>query len=116
MKNENEPVLVHLDNVDDDVGRVDTDGSGGTVALLTVYALDVDEELFAVDLSDLALAALVRAADNRDSVLLSDGERAGLVTFSLFLYQLVAPCPRNERDKKASRCASPGAPCSKEPT
>lgn len=57
---------------------MDAEGGSGTVGLLTVDALDVDNPLLAVDLSDLALSALGRAADDQDLVILADGERSDL--------------------------------------
>merc|ERR1712071_49865 len=62
--NDRFPVLVHL-QFDDDFGRVDTDGNGGTVGLFTLNPLDVNHELLSVTLQDLAyLLALVMPADN----------------------------------------------------
>lgn len=71
-------VLVELEGGNDNVGRADADGDGGTRALLAVDAVDVDNPLLAVDLGDLALAALVCTTDNLDLVILADGDRAGL--------------------------------------
>lgn len=71
-------VLVELKAGDDNVGRVDTKGNGGTVGLLTVDALDVDNPLLAVDLGDLALRALLGATDDQDLVILADRERSDL--------------------------------------
>ena len=42
-------------------------------------ALDVNNPLLAVNLDDLALRTLRRAADNNDLVILADGERADLL-------------------------------------
>lgn len=72
-------VLVELERGDDDVGRGDTDGDGGTGTLLAVNAVDVDDPLLAVNLGDLALTALVCAADNLDLVILANRDRAGLL-------------------------------------
>lgn len=57
---------------------MDAEGDGGTVGLLAVDALDVDDPLLAVNLGDLALSALGRATDDQDLVVLADGERADL--------------------------------------
>ena len=70
--------LVHLEEGDDDVGRVDTDVDGGSVPLLAVNALDVDDPLLAVDLGDLALATLVGATNDEDLVVLANGDGPGL--------------------------------------
>lgn len=47
------------------LGRVDTDRGGGAVGLVTLDALDVDNELLTVRLDDLANGvALVVSSDN----------------------------------------------------
>ena len=71
-------VLVELEAGDDDVRGVDAEGDGGTVGLLAVDALHVDDPLLAGDLGDLALRALGRATDDQDLVILADGERSDL--------------------------------------
>lgn len=52
-------VLVEAELGDDDLGGVDSNIDGGSVHLLAGDALDVDDPFLAVDLHDLALAALV---------------------------------------------------------
>ena len=65
------PVLVELQLDDGHLGGVDADVDGGAVDLLALDALDVDAELLAVALDDLAdLLALVVAADNLDLIVL----------------------------------------------
>jgi hypothetical protein len=71
-------VLVKLELVDDDVGGVDAERDALARDLLAGDALDVDHVLETVDGGDLALAALVAAADNGDLVVLSDGDAADL--------------------------------------
>lgn len=72
-------VLVQLELGDDDFGGVDADGDALAVGLLAGDALDVDDVLEAVDAGDLALTALVGAADNGDLVVFANGYRADLV-------------------------------------
>jgi hypothetical protein len=68
------PVLVHLELDDADLGRVEADVDGGTVSLLALDSLNVDCELLAVDLHDLAdLLAFEVSAQNLDLVVLTDG-------------------------------------------
>lgn len=71
-------VLVQLELVDDNLGGVDAEGNGLAVGLLPGDALNVDNVLKAVDGGDLALTALVAAADDGDLVILADGKRADL--------------------------------------
>ncbi len=66
-------VISEVELGDDNVGRVDAEGNGGTVGLLAVDALDVDDPLLAVDLGDLALSALLRTTDDQDLVILANG-------------------------------------------
>ena len=68
------PVFVKLDRGDDDVRGVDADGYGGAVGLVAGDTVDVDHPFLTVDLGDLALAALVFAADDADFVIFADRE------------------------------------------
>lgn len=72
-------VLVHVELGDNNLGGVDADGNGGTVGLLAVDALDVDDPLAAVDLDDLALTALEGTANDHDLIILADGDGTGLI-------------------------------------
>lgn len=63
---------------DDHVAGVDAKGHSGTVVLLAVDALNVDDILAAVDLGDLAVAALEGSADNANLVVLADRHGAHL--------------------------------------
>ncbi len=72
-------VLVHVNLGDNNLGGVDADGNGGTVGLLAVDTLNVDDPLAAVDLDNLALATLEGATDDHDLVVLADGDGAGLL-------------------------------------
>lgn len=77
-------VLVELELGDDDVGGVDAEGDGLAGGLVAGDALDVDDVFEAVDGGDLALGALVGAADNGDLVVLADGDGADLFTMLAF--------------------------------
>lgn len=68
------PVLVELEAGDNDVGRVDANHDGLSVALLPVHTLDVDHPLLAVDLHDLSLTTLVGSTNNEDLIILADGD------------------------------------------
>lgn len=57
---------------------MDSDGGGRTVGLVPLDTVDVDNPFLAVHLGDLALTALVFAADNADLVILADRQRAAL--------------------------------------
>jgi hypothetical protein len=72
-------VLVELELVDDDVGRVNAQGNGLAGGLVAGDTLDVDDVLETVDGGDLALAALVGATDDGDLVVLADGDGADLL-------------------------------------
>lgn len=72
-------VLVELELGDDDVGRVDAEGDGLAGGLVAGNTLDVDDVFETVDRGDLALTALVGAADDGDLVLLADGDAADLL-------------------------------------
>lgn len=71
-------VLVELELGDDDVGGVDAEGNGLARGLVAGDALDVDDVFETVDGGDLALGALVGAADDGDLVVLADGDGADL--------------------------------------
>lgn len=71
-------VLVALQLGDDDLGGGNADGHGLAVGLLAGDALDLDEVLETVYGDDLALTALVGAADNGDFVVLADGNGSDL--------------------------------------
>lgn len=71
-------VLVELELGDDNVGGVEAQRHALARGLVAGDALDVDDVFEAVDGDDLALAALVGAADNGDLVVLADGDAADL--------------------------------------
>ena len=73
-------ILVELELGDDDVGGVDAEGYGLARGLVAGDALDVDDVFETVDGGDLALGALVGAADDGDLVILADGDGADLWT------------------------------------
>jgi hypothetical protein len=62
-----------------DVGGVDTDGDGGTVGLLALHLIDVDDPLEAVGSGDLTLTALEPTALHADLVVLAHGHGADVV-------------------------------------
>ena len=66
------PVLVQLDSCDDDIARVDANGYRLAVRLVALNTVNVDNPLLAVYLGNLALPALVLAADDPDLVILPD--------------------------------------------
>lgn len=78
-------VLVELQLGDDDVGGVDAQRDGLAGDLLTSDTLDVNHVLETVDGGDLALLVLVGAADNRDLVILADGDAADLLVEDLLV-------------------------------
>lgn len=71
-------VLVELELLDDDLAGVDAQGHALAGSLVAGDTLDVDLVLETVDRGDLALTALVGAADNLDLVILADGDAADL--------------------------------------
>lgn len=71
-------VLVKLELGDDDVGGVEAQRDGLAGGLVAGDTLDVDNVLETVHGGDLALTALVGAADNGDLVVLADGDAADL--------------------------------------
>lgn len=71
-------VLVRLELGDDNLAWGDADGDRLAVGLLAGDTLDLDEILEAVDGGDLALTALVGAADDGDFVVLADGDGSDL--------------------------------------
>lgn len=94
-------VLVELELGDDHVGGVDAERDGLAGGLLAGDALDVDHVLEAVDRSDLALLLLVKATDDRDLVVLADGDASDLGTSTSCL----------QLKSVHIRCTSHGAPC-----
>jgi hypothetical protein len=58
---------------------VDGEGNALAVGLLADNTLDVDAPLQTVDAGDLALTALVGAADDGNLVVLADGDGADLL-------------------------------------
>lgn len=72
-------VLVKLELGDNDVGGVDAQRDALAAGLVAGDTLDVDHVLETVDGGDLALAALVRATDDGDLVVLADGNAADLL-------------------------------------
>ena len=73
-------VLVHLELGNNEAGGGDADGDGGAVGLLPGDVGNVNDHLFTVARSDLALAGLVHAAGDKDLVVLADGHGADTVT------------------------------------
>jgi hypothetical protein len=71
-------VLVELELGNDDVGGVKAQGNALAGSLLADDALDVDDVFETVDGGDLALLALLGAANDGDLVLLADGDAADL--------------------------------------
>jgi hypothetical protein len=72
-------VLVQVKLGDDNLGGVDADGDSGTVDLLAVDTLNVDDPLAAIDLDDLALTTLVGATNDQDLVILADRDGTNLM-------------------------------------
>ena len=72
-------VLVQLQLVDHNVGRVDADKRGGAVGLLAGDAVNVEDPPAAVDRHHLALAALEVTTDNLHLVILAHRHRAHVV-------------------------------------
>lgn len=72
-----------------------TDLDGGTVSLLAVDALDVDDPLLAVNLGDLALTPLVGTTNDEDLVVLADGDAPGLFCPSTKAQREVSSLARN---------------------
>ena len=66
------PVLVQLEVDNDNVAWVDANGDGGTIGLVALDTVYVNNPLLAVDLGDLSFPALVLAPDNSDFVILAD--------------------------------------------
>lgn len=71
-------VLVELQLCDDDVGGVDAEGYALAGSLVAGDALDVDDIFKTVYRGDLAFAALVRASDDGNLVVLADWNAADL--------------------------------------
>jgi hypothetical protein len=78
-------VLVELELGNDDVGGVKAQGNALAGSLLADDALDVDDVFETVDGGDLALLALLGAANDGDLVLLADGDAADIVLLSQLL-------------------------------
>ena len=71
-------VLVQLELGDDHVAGMDAEGHALAASLVAGNTLDVDDVFEAVDRGDLALLVLVEAADDRDLVVLADGDAPDL--------------------------------------
>lgn len=85
---------------------MDAEGDGLARGLVAGDALDVDDVFEAVDGGDLALAALVGAADDGDLVVLADGDRADL------LMRLLGEGKGEDGGVTGVvRCTARGAPC-----
>jgi len=80
-------ILVELDRLDDNVARVNANGRGGAVGLVTMDTVDVDHPLLPVDLGNLALSSLVLSPHNQDLVVLADREGAHIVLSAQVLGQ-----------------------------
>ena len=89
---------------DNNLGGVDADRDGGTVGLLAVNALNVDDPLATVDLDNLALTALVGAANNQNLIILADGDGTDLliVTTNHTVRYTVSHCRSTGRKKSIS--------------
>lgn len=102
-------VLVELELGDDHVGGVDAQGNGLARSLVAGDTLDVDDVFQTVDGGDLALAALVGSTNNRDLVVLADGDAAHLegllITTRLNNFSSTVWIAGDER------CTSHAAPC-----
>ena len=72
------PVLVEFECGNHDIAGVDANGSSGTVRLVPLHTLNVDNPLLAVHLGDLALTTLVLSADDADLVILANGDGSDL--------------------------------------
>lgn len=72
------PVLVHFDAGNDHLAGVDTNGYGGTVRLVPLDTVDVDDPLLAVDLGHFALTPNVLSTGDSDLIISANGEGAGL--------------------------------------
>jgi len=66
------PVFVHLDGGNDDFTGVNADGHAGTIRLITVNTVNVDDPFLAVDLGHFAFAAHVLPAGDSDFVILAN--------------------------------------------
>lgn len=71
-KRPNVPVLVQLDARDNDVAGVDANWDGGTIRLVAVDTVDVDDPLLTVHLGHLAHSSLVLAPNDPNLVVLSN--------------------------------------------
>ncbi len=71
-------VLVELQFGDDDLRWVNAEGDGLARGLLLDDTLDVDDVLETVDGGDLALTTLVGATNNKDLIVLSNGDGTDL--------------------------------------
>lgn len=58
---------------------MDADGDARAVRLVALHTVDVDNPLLPVDLGNLALTALVLAANDPDLVVFPDRDGAGIV-------------------------------------
>lgn len=69
------PILIQLESGDDNVARMNADGSRRAIRLVPCNSLDMDHPLLTVDLGDLALPTLVLAPNDANLIILADGNR-----------------------------------------
>ena len=72
------PVLVKFERRDDDIARVDADGSSGAIGLVSLNPVDMDNPLLAVHLRDLAFPPRKLAPHNPHLVILANRDRSAL--------------------------------------
>jgi len=105
-------VLVELQLGDDDVAGVDAEGNAGTGSLVTGDALDVDDIFETVDRGHLALLVLVGTADDRNLIILADGDAANVVLLTELLAERgahdVAADARRSTEVRLARLAPRG--------
>jgi len=65
------PVLIQLDRCDDYVTGVDAYRGSRAVGLVPVYTVDVDDPLFAINLSNFAISSFIFSPNDHDFVILS---------------------------------------------
>lgn len=66
-------ILVQFDRGDNHIAGVDSDRSSGTIRLIALHTIDVDDPFLTVNLCDLSLTTLVLSPDNADLVVLANG-------------------------------------------